>query len=181
MITTFGTALGAMALAVEHGALRAVCFGHSSPQEAARALRQILDRDSATPDDAQGAAADDLLAERLRERLTSFAEGEPVDFDDIPLALPRATPFQRAVLAACRSIGWGETRTYGELAESVGHPGAARAVGSVMSHNRFPLVVPCHRVLAAGGQLGGYSAPQGLAMKSRLLAAEQAVLPALIR
>ena len=64
--------------------------------------------------------------------------------------------------------------TYGELAETVRHPGAARAVGSVMSNNRYPLIVPCHRVLASGGRLGGYSAPQGLAMKERLLAAEQA-------
>ena len=67
----------------------------------------------------------------------------------------------------------GLTRTYGELAAECGSPGAARAVGSVMAKNRYPLIVPCHRVLAAGGELGGYSAPDGLKMKRRLLEMER--------
>jgi methylated-DNA-[protein]-cysteine S-methyltransferase len=62
--------------------------------------------------------------------------------------------------------------TYGDLAAAIGSPGAARAVGSVMARNCFPLIVPCHRVLGAGGSLGGYSAPDGLRMKRRLLAME---------
>ena len=76
------------------------------------------------------------------------------------------------VIAACRRIPWGETRSYGDLATECGSPGAARAVGSVMAKNRYPLIVPCHRVLAAGGDIGGYSAADGLVMKRRLLAAE---------
>jgi methylated-DNA-[protein]-cysteine S-methyltransferase len=108
----------------------------------------------------------------LIARLQFFADGEKVDFADVPLSLDHLTTFGARVIAACRRIPWGETRTYGELAAECGSPGAARAVGSVMAKNRYPLIVPCHRVLAAGGDLGGYSAPDGLAMKRRLLAME---------
>ncbi|MCH7752272.1 MAG: MGMT family protein [Planctomycetes bacterium] len=117
-----------------------------------------------------GYQTDDLV-ERLRE----FARGEPTDFSDVAVETRGATSFQRRVIDACRAIPWGETRSYGQLARSVGRPGAARAVGSVMAANRVPLVVPCHRVVAAAGGLGGFSAPQGVAMKRRLLAAEQRV------
>jgi methylated-DNA-[protein]-cysteine S-methyltransferase len=96
-----------------------------------------------------------------------------VDFSDVPLALDHLTSFGRRVVAACRRIRWGQTRSYGELASECGAAGAARAVGTVMAKNRYPLIVPCHRVLAARGALGGYSAPDGLRMKRRLLAMEQ--------
>jgi methylated-DNA-[protein]-cysteine S-methyltransferase len=96
-----------------------------------------------------------------------------VDFSYVPLALDHLTPFARQVVVACRRISWGLVSSYGELAARCGSPGAARAVGSVMAKNRYPLVVPCHRVLAAGGALGGYSAPDGLRMKRRLLAMER--------
>ena len=105
-------------------------------------------------------------------RLRLFAEGEPVDFSNVPLALEHLSPFARRVVAACRRIGWGQVSTYGDLAAASGSPAAARAVGSVMARNCFPLIVPCHRVLGAGGTLGGYSAPDGLRMKRRLLAME---------
>jgi methylated-DNA-[protein]-cysteine S-methyltransferase len=113
-------------------------------------------------------------AKELIDGLQRFADGEPVDFTDVPLAMDHLTPFGRRVVAACRRIGWGKTRSYGELASECGASGAARAVGTVMAKNRYPLVVPCHRVLAAGGALGGYSAPDGLRMKRRLLAMERA-------
>ena len=76
------------------------------------------------------------------------------------------------MIEACQRIPRGETLSYGELAAKVGNPGAARAVGTVMSSNPLPLVIPCHRVLGAGGCLGGYSARQGVAMKRRLLEME---------
>lgn len=88
------------------------------------------------------------------------------------LDLQEFTPFQRRVIRAARKIGYGQTSSYGELARRAGAPGAARAVGSVMRHNRFPLIVPCHRVLAAGGALGGFSSPGGLDEKRALLALE---------
>jgi methylated-DNA-[protein]-cysteine S-methyltransferase len=110
----------------------------------------------------------------LIDKLQQYAAGELVDFADTPLSLDHLTTFGERVIAACRRIPWGGTSTYGELAAKCGSPAAARAVGSVMAKNRFPLIVPCHRVLAAGGELGGYSAPDGLTMKRRLLAMEDA-------
>jgi methylated-DNA-[protein]-cysteine S-methyltransferase len=109
----------------------------------------------------------------LVQRLCDFADGVPVDFDDWEVETEGLTDFGRQVIAACRKIPWGTTCTYGQLAELAGRPGAARAVGSVMARNRVPLVVPCHRVVPAGGGLGGFSAPQGVAMKRRLLQNEQ--------
>jgi methylated-DNA-[protein]-cysteine S-methyltransferase len=88
------------------------------------------------------------------------------------LDLDGHTAFQRRVIRCCRQIPWGATRSYAELAARAGSPRAARAVGAVMAANRFPLIVPCHRVIGARGSLGGYSAPTGLVMKSRLLARE---------
>ncbi len=82
------------------------------------------------------------------------------------------TAFQRAVIDHCRRIPRGEVLTYGQLAERAGYPRSARAVGNVMATNRVPLIVPCHRVVGAGGNLGGFSAPQGLQMKRRLLRLE---------
>jgi methylated-DNA-[protein]-cysteine S-methyltransferase len=106
----------------------------------------------------------------LRDRLTRFAEGECVDFDDIEICHGRPlTPFQTKIVQLTRRLGWGRTSSYGELAQRAGNPGAARAVGTVMSGNLFPIIVPCHRVLAAGGKVGGYSAGAGIALKQRLL------------
>lgn len=110
---------------------------------------------------------------RLRQRLERYAAGESVAFDDVPLHLPNFTPFQQQIIAVTRSLPYGETITYGELAARANHPRAARAVGSVMSSNRIPIIIPCHRVLAAGGKIGGYSAPQGISLKSRLLELER--------
>jgi methylated-DNA-[protein]-cysteine S-methyltransferase len=123
-------------------------------------------------------ARDEELAENVVERLVRYAAGEPVDFSDVPVSLDHLSAFQRRVVKACRAIPCGDRRTYGQLAAAAGSPGAARAVGQVMAGNRMPLVVPCHRVVASGGGLGGFSAPQGLAMKRRLLALEQEVVAA---
>jgi methylated-DNA-[protein]-cysteine S-methyltransferase len=108
----------------------------------------------------------------LVERLIAYAKGEPDTFRDVPLALGPQTNFQRKVIAACRAIPVGETRTYGELAAKAGAPRAARAVGTVMSSNCIPILCPCHRVVAAGGRIGGYSMSGGLDTKRTLLALE---------
>jgi methylated-DNA-[protein]-cysteine S-methyltransferase len=84
--------------------------------------------------------------------------------------------FERRVLETARDIPPGATLTYGELAAKAGAPGAAREVGQAMARNRFPIVVPCHRVLAAGGGFGGFSAPGGLESKARLLTLERAAI-----
>lgn len=91
---------------------------------------------------------------------------------DFPLDWSGASDFHQAVWAAARTIPFGETRTYGEVALLAGRSGAARAVGTAMRKNRTALIVPCHRVVAASG-LGGFNAPMGLAMKKQLLAWEK--------
>ena len=168
----FETALGYVALAERNRALLALTFGHSSERSASRALAPRLKELELSADDS---FASEHQRDELIERLRDFANGEPTDFLDLEVETPGATSFQRRVIDACRTISWGETLSYGDLANRAGRPGAARAVGSVMAANCVPLVVPCHRVVAAGGGLGGYSAPQGLTMKRRLLAAEQEV------
>ena len=109
----------------------------------------------------------------LARRLKRYFSGAGDDFGDVRLDLEWCSPFQRAVAEALRAVPRGETVTYGELAVLSHHPGAARAVGSFCAHNRFGIVVPCHRVVGASG-LGGYGT-LGLDYKRRLLALEGAV------
>ncbi len=109
-------------------------------------------------------AAAAQLEEYFSGARTSFA---------LPLA-PRGTPFQLAVWNALTKIPYGETITYGELARRVGRPAAPRAVGQANGANPLPIVYPCHRVVAAGGRLGGYGG--GTETKRRLLALEGATL-----
>jgi methylated-DNA-[protein]-cysteine S-methyltransferase len=111
---------------------------------------------------------------QLAARLCAFLAGQPDAFADVELELEWCTPFQRSALEAIRSISYGETATYGEVAALAGHPNAQRAVGSFCAANRFPLVVPCHRVVAADG-LGSYGS-LGVGYKRRLLELERAVL-----
>jgi methylated-DNA-[protein]-cysteine S-methyltransferase len=162
---SFSTDLGWMAIAARNEALVEVVFGYTSRRGAERVLAE------------RASAAiqfdDSPILRTAADRLTRFADGEPVEFSDLPIAIEWLTPFARRVVTACRKIRRGETRSYGDLAAACGSPGAARAVGSVMAKNRFPLIVPCHRVVGSGGGLGGYSAPDGLRMKRRLLAMEQ--------
>jgi len=116
------------------------------------------------------------LARRLADSLDSDHDGKD-DFLDVVIADDHLTPFQKSVSDACRRIGFGQIISYGQLADQVGHPGAARAVGSVMSRNLFLLIVPCHRVLGSNG-LGGYSAPGGTGTKLQLLQIEGHQWPA---
>ena len=101
-------------------------------------------------------------------------DGKTVDLSTIDLDMEGVPPFHRQVYEAARTVAPGTTLTYGAMATRIGAPGSARAVGQALGKNPFPIVVPCHRVLAAGGQIGGFSAPQGLAMKRRLLSLEGA-------
>jgi O-6-methylguanine DNA methyltransferase len=106
------------------------------------------------------------------ERVRRHLAGKVEDFRDIPVALDRAGSFERLVYDAARNIPAGTTMTYGEIAKAIGQPGAAQAVGQALGRNPIPLIIPCHRVLAAGGKPGGFSAPGGLATKAKLLAGE---------
>jgi methylated-DNA-[protein]-cysteine S-methyltransferase len=109
----------------------------------------------------------------LAERFAAYFAGERDDFADVELALDEGTPFEAALLEALRRVPYGEVVTYGELAALAGRPTAPRAAGTFCAHNRFALVVPCHRVVGATG-LGGYGS-LGLAYKRRLLELEGAL------
>jgi methylated-DNA-[protein]-cysteine S-methyltransferase len=109
---------------------------------------------------------------QLMERLQAYAAGGDVDFGDVPLDLSHLTEFQRRVVQQCRKIAPGRTVTYADLATKAGHPGAARAVGNTMAANRFPIVIPCHRVVGSAGSLGGFSAPAGISLKQKMLELE---------
>jgi O-6-methylguanine DNA methyltransferase len=106
-------------------------------------------------------------------QLLEYLAGKRTTFD-VPLDL-RGTPFQRAVWDALLAIPYGETRSYRDIAESLGRPRAVRAVGAANGANPLAIVVPCHRVIAADGSLGGYGG--GLALKARLLAMERSRAP----
>ncbi|MGI8840516.1 MAG: methylated-DNA--[protein]-cysteine S-methyltransferase, partial [Caulobacteraceae bacterium] len=108
------------------------------------------------------------------EAMTALLAGEPRDLSPIVLDLTGVAQFDRRVHAVARAIPPGETATYGEIAARLGEPGAAREVGRALGANPFPIVVPCHRVLAAGGKAGGFSAPGGVATKARMLSIERA-------
>jgi methylated-DNA-[protein]-cysteine S-methyltransferase len=176
-IAPFLSELSWMAVAWREGELEGNAFGHASQRSAELSLARMpgLPQAFSRIDMDNQAGELPVWVAELIDKLRRYAEGESVDFTSVPLALDHLTSFARHVVAACRRIPWGQTRTYGELAVECGSPGAARAVGSVMAKNRYPLIVPCHRVLAAGGELGGYSAPDGLKMKQRLLGMERFV------
>jgi methylated-DNA-[protein]-cysteine S-methyltransferase len=102
-----------------------------------------------------------------------YFEGEQIDFSGVPVDLGTQEPFFSQVYAEVRKLGWGETTTYGAVAKTLGgEPQAARAVGQAMASNPVPLIVPCHRVLAAGGKIGGFSAPGGSNAKTVMLEIE---------
>ncbi|HEY2253750.1 MAG TPA: MGMT family protein [Planctomycetaceae bacterium] len=145
----------------------AVIAGHGSAAEVRRAAGASAGTASSAPDFCEA----DWYPE-LRHRLERYCLGDRIDFDDVPLELPRGTEFQTRVLKVVRRVRYGKTISYGQLAEKAGYPRAARAVGSVMRSNRFPIIVPCHRVVAAGDKPGGYTSPQGISLKLRLLAME---------
>lgn len=105
----------------------------------------------------------------LLEDLVDYAAGTQIDFSQVPVDFQGATPFQRKIWQACQKIPYGHLVTYGELAKQAGRPGAARAVGTAMSQNRVPIIVPCHRVIAAGNKIGGFTSPDGICRKKQLL------------
>lgn len=120
-------------------------------------------------------------AEELVRRIQRHLDGQPDRFADVPIDLDGLSPFTQRVAEEARRLAPGETITYGGLAARCGRPGGARAVGRVMSRNRIPLLVPCHRVLGSDGELRGFSAEGGVRTKLRLLTVEGADLGALSR
>ncbi|MBY8917403.1 methylated-DNA--[protein]-cysteine S-methyltransferase [Nitratireductor sp. L1-7-SE] len=118
-----------------------------------------------------GAMAD-LVAAAQR-----YFDGSQESFSSVPLDLSGVSPFHHALYTAMRRLAYGETTTYGALCESVGFPKATRETGAAMGQNPVPLIIPCHRVLAAGGRIGGFSAHGGITTKQKMLALENARSP----
>jgi methylated-DNA-[protein]-cysteine S-methyltransferase len=169
---TIETNWGWAAVAGDEGVVTRLVFGYDDRAAARRALA-----DDPHVGHLHTPATEHCWDETLADRIAAAAAGVPVDFDDVAIDTMGFTPFGQRVIKQCRRIRFGQTLSYGELARAAGHPRAARAVGTVMAHNRVPIVVPCHRVIASGGRLGGYGAAAGLRTKRKMLAVEGA-LPA---
>lgn len=119
-------------------------------------------------------SAPPLALKRALDRIAALLEGRRSDLSAIALDMDGVPPFHRRVYELARTIPPGKTLSYGAIAAQLGAPRAARAVGQALGHNPFPIIVPCHRVLAAGGKIGGFSAHGGAETKRRMLAIEAA-------
>jgi len=142
------------------------------PEANAQALRTRIQRRF------QGAAEAVPTADvqRAIEAIGELLRGGDNDLQSVEIDMSRLPEFNQQVYAIARAIPPGRTRTYGEIAAELGDPLLARAVGQALGANPFPIVVPCHRVMAAGGKSGGFSAPGGLVTKLKLLEIEGAPL-----
>lgn len=138
------------------------------------ATREATERRLAVAGRSAATSALPPAVERAVAALRRYFSGEPADLTAVDVDLGGVPEFHRQIYAVTRAVPWGETVTYGDLARMVGSPGSARAVGQAMGRNPVPVVIPCHRVLASGQGLGGFSAPGGLTTKQRLLALEKA-------
>jgi len=139
------------------------------PTKTAESAERILLRRAP---DAEPGAPPAAIVETIAAARHYFA-GEETDFSGVRLDLREPNEFFKQIYDAARRVGWGRTTTYGALAKELGRGReAARDVGEAMARNPAPLIIPCHRVLAAGGRIGGFSAPGGSAAKMRMLALE---------
>lgn len=156
----FNTPFGWAASLVSSIGIRALTI-QSSPQEAVRRLGRGL----------HGAMQDPEAVLSIRRAIEDYSNGKCHSLQDIVLDVGGAPPFFSVAWEACRAIPIGETRSYGWLAAAAGRPLAFRAAGQAMAHNPVALVIPCHRVVASDGSLGGYGMG-GLTVKARLLELE---------
>lgn len=160
--TTFATALGEFALVwTDRGVRRLYLPGGDGAE-----VQDKMARLGAVPGEP------DRAISAILDRIEDYAEGENVDFSAVPLDLESVPEFHRRCYDILLTFGWGVTTTYGEIARRLGDVGLSRAVGQAMGANPIPLIIPCHRVLAAGGGAGGFSAPGGTSSKRTMLALE---------
>lgn len=129
-----------------------------------------IERDGALPHDDEPERSNTILDE-ARRQLGEYFAGSRTEFD-VPVRLV-GTPFQQSVWAELERLGWGEAISYGALAAAVGRPGSARAIGGAVGANPVPIIVGCHRVLAADGRITGYSGGEGIPTKLWLLGHER--------
>lgn len=191
-LSVFPSSLGWMALLTSGDRVLRLSFGHATPREAVADVSLGEVCDPAEFDGVWRSADERPFSEQkatirplgnwevaangiesLPGRLQAYAAGARDDFLDVALDFGPLTTFQERVIDRCRRIPPGGTLSYGELAHECGYPRAARAVGNCMRSNPVPLIVPCHRVVGAGGEVKGYSASAGVRMKLRLLELEK--------
>jgi methylated-DNA-[protein]-cysteine S-methyltransferase len=163
--TTFPTAFGPCALSFTDKGVRGVELP-SSQHEAPALLAARLEARGARPGPPSPAAAGAI------RRMQEFFAGQGDDLAEVPLDLPALSPLHLRTYQALRQVKKGQLVTYKELAARAGSPAAVRAIGQAMAKNPCPILVPCHRVLAAGGKIGGFSCAGGILVKARLLVFE---------
>jgi methylated-DNA-[protein]-cysteine S-methyltransferase len=163
--TTFETKSGFVGLAWNQQGVSGLRLPARTEASAEAAiLRRLPDARRALPSPAVAQLISDIQR---------YFDGERIDFSQVAVDLGVQDPFFSRVYAEVRKLGWGVTTTYGVVAKTLGaEPQAARDVGQAMASNPVPLIVPCHRVLAAGGKIGGFSAPGGSGSKARMLEIE---------
>ncbi|MFZ5890422.1 MAG: methylated-DNA--[protein]-cysteine S-methyltransferase [Myxococcota bacterium] len=163
----FNTALGRCGIGWSERGVALVQLPEANESLTRARISKRLQGAEATPPPPSIAAAIEAIQALLR--------GEPRDLAEIELDMDGVPDFHQRVYRAARRVGPGKTISYGEIARRIGSPGSARAVGQALGRNPFAIVVPCHRVLAAGG-VGGFSANGGTSTKLRMLSIEGAVL-----
>lgn len=163
--TTFFTANGECSIAWNDKGIANLLLPTNYPADVERwRKRRVPEARRDTPDERVTAVID---------AATRYFEGVFVDFSEVPVDLSGQSEFFTQIYRALRLVKYGETTTYGALARNLGAgPGMARDVGAAMATNPVPLIIPCHRVLAAGGKVGGFSAPGGATSKIRMLRLE---------
>lgn len=169
--TLFDTPIGRCGIAWSDHGLRGISLPVSGGEAAARA--SLARRFPAYEDGAPPARVRAAI-----ERIIAHLGGAPTIYSEAELDLDGIGAWEASVYRAALAIPYGETRTYGALAAIVGNPTGAQAVGQALGRNPWPIVIPCHRILAADGRTGGFSAPGGAVTKLRLLEIEGALAPA---
>jgi methylated-DNA-[protein]-cysteine S-methyltransferase len=166
----FDTAIGSCGIAwTADGGICGVALPEPSPEATLEQLRRRHPE--------CGASSPPPPVQAVIARIARLLDGRPDDLRDVDIDVAGASEFARQVWSATRDIGPGCTTTYGEIARRVGSPDAAREVGQALGSNPVPIIVPCHRVVGAGGKLVGFSAPGGVTTKLRILGIERAASP----
>lgn len=163
----FETALGFVGIAWSDAGLTRLCLF----QREQASVERRLERLGVAGEIHSEVEAPAWVAALVRD-IRAYAKGEDIDFSGVPVDLQGVDDFRLAIYDAARKLGFGETTTYGELAKRAGHAGLPRETGQALGANPVPLVIPCHRILAAGGKIGGFSAPGGSTTKEKMLALE---------
>lgn len=178
----FDTALGVAGIGYTERAVVAVQLPEATVEATRRRFGRRLtdatevelpDRPPESTADGQAGADRFAVGRDAIARIQALLAGEDVDLDPVPVDVTGSSDFNQQVYSVVRMIGRGETLTYGEVARRVGEPGGAQAVGRAMGANPVPVIIPCHRVVGANGQLIGFSANGGIETKRRMLLAEE--------